>query len=304
MKVNNNNMKLLVTGSNGFVSQNLITFLEKQDNVEEIYAVDSTTTIKSDNEYKSSKITNYCIDISYMPSVVEMFKEFNPDVIIHTAALSSPNIPKNRYTDFSHINICGTHYLAHYAPADCKFIFMSSIVVYGDKYNNKVENPTSLYGASKLSSEKILQVYKTINNLQTLSLRPCAIVGKGLTHGVIKDFIYKINSENPTLEILGNKPGSIKPYIHVDEVIDCIWYYLNNDIKLLKIDLCPSDNISINDIADIVMKKCGKEKAKKWGGQNFVGDNPKILIKKPDWNVKLTSKQAIEKAVDEILCSN
>jgi UDP-glucose 4-epimerase len=292
-------VKILITGGAGFLSSHLIPFLEKKDGVNEIYSIESQNT-KFINKYESKVIEYYC-DISYMPSVVEMFKQFQPDVIIHTAALSTPNIPEVRWTDFSHINICGTHYLAHYAPKGCKFIFLSSIVVHGDSKDQKLEQPTSLYGVSKLAGEKILNYYDQTGRIKAHSLRCCAMTGSGLTHGVLKDFIVKAQNNDPIFEILGNKPGSIKPYIHVDEVVKCIWTQINHNFGT-EIKVSPKDNISIDEIANIVLEKCGKKKEKKWIGKNFVGDNPIILVEQPQYIPKMNSKEAIEKAIDEILC--
>jgi UDP-glucose 4-epimerase len=297
--------KIMVIGSGGFLGKHLLKKLDQQNNISEIYAIDTAT---QNNEVVYNKVIKSTCDISYMPSVIGLFKQFKPDVIIHTAALSSPNIDENRWTDFSHINICGTHYLAHYCPKGCKFIFLSSIVVYGDTCADGKpalkEEPTSLYGASKLAGEKILNVYAYQKRLININLRFCAMVGTGLTHGVLKDFIIKAQNKNPTFPILGNKPGSIKPYIHVDDVIDNIIYSIEKLNFSTTADIAPKDNISIDKIADIVMEKCDIKKEKLWTGTNFSGDNPNILIKHPYFIPYLNSQQAIEKAIDEILCNN
>jgi UDP-glucose 4-epimerase len=107
-------------------------------------------------------------------------------------------------------------------------------------------------------------------------LRVCATVGPGLTHGIIKDFIRKIK-ENDTLEILGGAPGSMKPFLHVSDLVNAVKFSIDkqpNDT----FNVCSEDTITCATVAKAVMEGVEQEKPIQFLGEgaNWKGDNRKI----------------------------
>ena len=79
-------MKILVTGSMGFISRNLIEKkLLDNDKISEIYGIDNV-----DSFIKSSKYHHYKIDLSNNDLEKIPNKLFNVDILIHTAGIPSP----------------------------------------------------------------------------------------------------------------------------------------------------------------------------------------------------------------------
>jgi UDP-glucose 4-epimerase len=226
-------------------------------------------------------------------------------------------------------NIKATHNLLHWCKEGTHFLFASSIVVYGNSVSYAIStqdyteehvkwqtdwvepvtedatcNPTSLYGITKLASEHLIKAYSEYRGIKYKILRLCATVGPGLSHGILYDFIRKVKTEE-TLTMLGDCPGSCKPYLHVDDVVSAFTLLLNEKRDAV-LNICSRWSITVDEIADIVMEELGISKEKIWAGAgaNWKGDNPHLAAN-PDrathfgWDRELDSVEAMRKAVRE-----
>ena len=165
-------------------------------------------------------------------------------------------------------------------------------------------DPTSIYGMTKRASESILKYYTSTGQIRGVSARMCATVGRGLTHGVVYDFMHKILN-NPILEALGDKPGSTKPYCHINDVTEALLLLAMKSVSG-EYNICPDDQINIEEVAKAVMSGLEVYKEIEWLGEsaNWKGDNRIISVsnskmKSIGWNPKYTSKQAIIKAIED-----
>ena len=212
-------------------------------------------------------------------------------------------------------NILSTQKVCQWAPKGARVILASSVINYGDwmfqeetarPYGEEDKtDPTSIYGMTKRASESILKYYTSTGQIRGVSARMCATVGRGLTHGVVYDFMHKILN-NPTLEALGDKPGATKPYCYIDDLIDGLLLLAMKDITG-EYNICPDDQINIEEVAKAVMSGLEVYKEIEWLGEsaNWKGDNRIISVsnskmKSIGWSPKYSSKQAIIKAVKDI----
>lgn len=285
-------MKILITGCSGFVGRNLIKHMFNKNH--SYYCVNSDT------------------DISDRAEIAEVLTDIQPDCIINLAALAVPGVKKELWEKMWKVNVDGVKNLLDFAPHGCKFIQASSITIYGHDYCNEINpsNPTSIYGASKVAAEALVDAYTNLGLVDGISLRFCAIVGPSLTHGVLKDFIRKIKTEE-NLEILGDYPGSIKPYLHVNDV--CLAIEAAIDLKgdhPKGIIVTANNSVSIDKIADICMNSLNIKKEKVWLGEskNFAGDNREVIASNREalyylgWYPKHEiSEDAIRQAIKENL---
>ena len=296
-------MKLLITGASGFLGHHFTNFFKNHSKISSVYTLSRRGNV------------TYNIDITDSNSVKSCLKECKPNIIIHLAANPLTKLDEINPTDIVKTNIVGTQNVLHYAPEGCRFLFASSIVVYGDLTNRFQENllckPTSVYGVTKLAGENLVQAYSSMGNVNGVSLRTCATVsGIKLTHGILKDFIEKSRSSDSIFTIFGDKPGTCKPYIHVEDVLSAFdnLIFQNSEITG-PINVCPNDEISALEVANIVLDTINKTKNKeiKFLGEKTIwkGDN-KILrasasnMEKLGWIRKYnTSKDAIKQAVLE-----
>ncbi len=290
-------MRALITGASGFIGRNLLKRLLLLENqFEEIITVTRNPFI-----IPNKKVKNFACDLgdskkfgikdpAYAAIAIE-----KPDVIFHLA--SKPVVKfEDGENPFKIIdnNITSTYKVCEYAPKGSRVVMASSVIVYGDwmfdedqkdllsplvPYSEEDKTkPTSIYGMTKRASESILDVYNELG-ISCASARLCATVGEGLTHGVIKDFIRKLNTDSDMLDVLGDAPGSTKPYLHIDDALSAL-IKISQTTENEHYNVCPDDQINIADVADAVMTGTDIHKPLNWLGEgaNWKGDNRIITV--------------------------
>ena len=113
-----------------------------------------------------------------------------------------------------------------------KIVFTSTPAVFGNKSEPLVEemsaNPESLYGASKLASEFFIKTFSNLYGIQCwIGARLSNIVGERSTHGVIHDFLIKLDKNKDILHVLGDG-NQTKPYMYVKDIVDAIIFIFKN----------------------------------------------------------------------------
>lgn len=261
--------KILVTGASGFLGKNVLNYYKKitEEADFEVYG-----TYKN----KPEKDLLYC-NLENLNDVNRISRLINPDTIIHCAANPNPKHPNfNNFDDFVKSHINSTINLAECNP-NTRFIFISSINIYGDYY--PIIIPNTLYGALKDVCENILNTYQRINDIKPCFIRPSAIVGKNTTHGLLNIIKDKLKQNTDFIELFGDKPGTIKPFVHVNDVIKAIDDSIS-DNSLIK-DVFPNDSISVEEVANIIMDKMQIKKNIVWLGDQMLykGDSKFINVR-------------------------
>ncbi|MFH1877994.1 MAG: NAD-dependent epimerase/dehydratase family protein [Candidatus Omnitrophota bacterium] len=196
-----------------------------------------------------------------------------------------------------------------------KIIFTSSGSIYGNIAKPYFKEdfgpifPLSLYAASKVSSEAYISAFSSLYGLKAWIFRLANIVGPNATHGVIFDFIRKLQNNPKNLEILGNG-NQTKPYLYVEECIDgmlCALTHTKDNLNYF--NLSSNDSIDVKTIAKTVVKVMGLKGVKfsftsKGGG--WPGDQKKIVLNSSKinalgWKAEMTSKEAVCLAAKKIL---
>ena len=170
-------MKLLVTGGLGFIGSHLSDQLIKENHevtliVRNLDKVENITN-------NSSKITVVQIDVTDINSLEQIIKEKKPDAIFHLAGTTSHKKSfENPIYDID-VNIkstmCILESIRNHVPT-CKFILGSTFIVIGKPVRLPVNeesecNPTTIYGANRLTSEHLCKIYHNVYGLDTLSFR-------------------------------------------------------------------------------------------------------------------------------------
>ena len=295
-------MRILVTGAGGFIGRNLIQHLK--DNHE----------VRTVGRSRPEGFDGWVFTSDYKSIYRLALSSFKPEIIIHLAAN-----PRPQDSDSWSFNTESTHTLLEHCEPETRFIFASSIVVYGDAkrsgeaYTEKdVLNPTNVYAASKVACEALIHSYS--KKIHPIILRLPAVVGPGLTHGVVKDFISKIGDNDEPLRPFGKQPGARKPYLSIEDlkdVIDIFCLERHNDFISKGIfNILTDDTLDIGELAYIMMCKMNKFKRIEWGHhETYSGDNnflnvsnKKFKFMKPGcWFKFKTSKEAIEECLDSYL---
>lgn len=114
--------------------------------------------------------------------------------------------------------------------------------------------PLSLYGASKLAGEGLIQGWAAHGGTGVV-YRLANVVGGGASHGVVHDFVWKLKANPAELEVLGREPGTVKSYIHINDALRAItlaWSKVEEGVVVLNVG--SEDAITVNEVADTV---CG-----------------------------------------------
>jgi CDP-paratose 2-epimerase len=208
--------RVLVTGSSGLIGSEAITFFDKQgwdlhgiDNNmrRDLFGPDGDTTWNLERLVRSTRrFTPHNLDVRNRSAMEEIIKTQRPDLIIHCAAQPSHDLAKDRPFDDFEINAGGTLNLLEAVRRHCPespFILMSTNKVYGDAPNELPLKETetrwdyaddadyhgisescrvdaslhSLFGASKLAADIMVQEYGRYFNMPTVCLRGGCLTG-------------------------------------------------------------------------------------------------------------------------------
>lgn len=196
-----------------------------------------------------------------------------------------------------------------------QIIFSSSATVYGETPVMPLPEdygpllPISLYGAGKLAAEGLISAYCGTFDMQGWIFRFANIVGKRMGHGVIYDFIEKLNRNPHEVEILGDGHQR-KPFVSVEDCIDAILSGYNNSNKSVNVlNIGCSTTTDVTTIAKIVIEEMGLNDVqfKYTGGERgWPGDVPQLRfnvekMKELGWEAKYTSDEAARRAIRDIL---
>ncbi|HMN50272.1 MAG TPA: NAD(P)-dependent oxidoreductase [Ignavibacteriaceae bacterium] len=169
-------MKILITGGSGLLGQYLNRSLSEKNEILTLYY----SNFGNCKSYNSIQV-NLC----EYSSLLKIFNDFNPDVVIHTAAISNTILsngisPKDVYN----INVNATKSIAELCDKfKSKLIYTSTDLVYAGYRGSKLKEdakliPLSLYAETKLMGE--IKIQKTFDNF--IILRTALLFGFGLNH--------------------------------------------------------------------------------------------------------------------------
>jgi CDP-paratose 2-epimerase len=251
---------VLVTGSCGLIGSEVCVFFARQgflvagidSNHRAVFFGPEGDTSWSLSRLQSG-IPDYrhaAVDIRDREAVLTLIEELRPDVIVHTAAQPSHDraaaIP---FLDFE-VNALGTLHLLEAARRSCPespFIFTSTNKVYGDRpntialteldtrwdyadpaYANGIaedfsidQSKHSLFGASKVAADVLVQEYGRYFNMPTCCLRGGCLTGPNHSgvelHGFLS-YLVKCNLEGREYKVYGYKGKQVRDNIHSEDV--------------------------------------------------------------------------------------
>jgi UDP-glucose 4-epimerase len=193
-----------------------------------------------------------------------------------------------------------------------QLLFTSSPAVFGQHEEpleeDSVARPESLYGASKLASEAFIAAFSGLYEIQVWLCRLSNIVGERSTHGILFDFLNKLDSDPEELEVLGDGTQS-KPYMYVHDVIDAFFFILEHSNERLNVfNIGPRDGTSVADIAELVLAAYGgaQEISYTGGPHGWKGDVPLYRycpshLESLGWSIPSTSTQAVQTAIKRMI---
>ena len=164
---------------------------------------------------------------------------------------------------------------------------------------------TSLYGASKLAGEGLIQAYCEGFGFQAWIFRFVSILGERYTHGHVFDFYRTLADDPSRLPVLGNGRQR-KSYLYVQDCIDAIFLALEKaDARVNILNLGTDEYCELNDSIRWITEHLGVAPTLEYSGgdRGWIGDNPFIFldtarIRGLGWTPKLTIRESVIRTVD------
>lgn len=228
-------MQILVTGVAGFIGSNLARELLKKgdtivgiDNLNDYYDV-NLKLFRLEDLNKYSNFTFIKCDISDKQALIQIFDEYKFDVVVNLAAqagvrysITNPDayIQSNLIGFYNILEACRNYPVKH-------LVYASSSSVYGSNKKvpysteDKVDNPVSLYAATKKSNELLAHAYAKLYNIPCTGLRFFTVYGPaGRPDMAYFSFTNKlINGEKIKIFNYGNCK---RDFTYIDDIVDGI----------------------------------------------------------------------------------
>ena len=289
---------------------------------------------------------HYDADIRDQKAIEKIFSEFNKDIkiIIHTAAQPSHDwAAREPFTDFT-VNANGTLVMLEMARKYCPeavFIFTSTNKVYGDKpnylplveldtrweidkshsyYKNGIDETMSidqtkhsLFGASKVAADILVQEYGRYFNMKTACFRGGCLTGPSHSgtelHGFLS-YLIRCCISGKKYMIYGYKGKQVRDNIHSSDLVEAFYnFYITPRYgEVYNIGGGRFANVSMLEAIKLCEEICGKKLNHEYIDQNRSGDHilwisdvSKFKAHYPDWNLAYDIRHTIEEIFEQQL---
>ncbi len=237
---------ILITGSAGFIGANLVTKLLKSEESYNIIGIDSMNDYYdvSIKEYRLSEIEKLAVNsksswtfikgnIADKVLINETFAKYKPEIVVNLAAqagvrysITNPDVYiESNLVGFYNILEACRHSYDNGEKGVEHLVYASSSSVYGSNKkvpystDDKVDNPVSLYAATKKSNELLAHAYSKLYNIPSTGLRFFTVYGPagrpdmayfGFTNKLIK---------GETIEIF-NYGNCQRDFTYIDDIVE------------------------------------------------------------------------------------
>jgi CDP-paratose 2-epimerase len=312
-----NRKKILVTGSSGLIGGEVVQYFSNEgyriigidNNQREQFFGQNGSNRENQNRLATSckGYVHHEIDIRDRARILALIKEIRPDSIIHTAAQPSHDLAARiPFEDFE-INAVGTlnilEGVRRYCP-ESPFIHLSTNKVYGDLPNKLpiIEKKTrwdfsvspwlggipetfsidqskhSLFGASKLAADILVQEYGNYFGIPSCSLRGGCLTGPyhaGVElHGFL-NYLIKCNLLGTTYTVYGYKGKQVRDNIHSHDVATFIHEFLKSPRvgEVYNLGGGKQNSVSLIEAFDMIEQISGKKMITNYSDANREGDH-------------------------------
>ena len=242
VKVDLNNKTILVTGSPGFIGANLVLRLLKEmksgtvislDNMNDYYdpALKEYRLGLIEGAAKVSPVKHIFIkgSIAEKALVDQIFADYKPSIVVNLAAQAGVRYSIDHPDVYIESNLIGFYNIleaCRHNPVD-HLVYASSSSVYGGNKkvpfstDDKVDNPVSLYAATKKSDELLAHAYSKLYNIPSTGLRFFTVYGPA---GRPDMFYYSATntlSKGGTIKIF-NYGNCKRDFTYVDDIVEGI----------------------------------------------------------------------------------
>ena len=309
-------MRFFITGGGGFIGSNLVDRL-LLDEENSVTIFDNFSTGKFEFLIDAKKQENYREikgDLLDQDHISDAMK--GSDFVIHLAANADVRFgTEHPSKDLQQNTLATFHVLEAMRINNIKKIaFSSTGSVYGEAYvfptpeDAPFPIQTSLYGASKLACEGLIEAYCEGFNFQSWIFRFVSILGERYSHGHVFDFYDQLHTNPTKLKVLGNGHQK-KSYLYIQDCIDAILCAINNSHdKVNLFNLGTDEFCEVNDSIRWICDHLGLNPEIEYSGgdRGWIGDNPFIFldcskIRSLGWAPNNSIQQGIIKTLEYLI---
>lgn len=329
-------MKLLVTGSSGLIGSEVVDYFCKlgwqvhgvDNNMRADFFGPQGDTRWNQERLKAlhPSFRHHEMDIRDRRAILGCLETLKPDVVVHTAAQPSHDLAASRPFDDFDVNAVGTLNLLEatrlHAP-DAVFVHMSTNKVYGDRpnairlkelgtrwdyddpaYTNGIaedfpidQSKHSLFGASKVAADVMVQEYGRYFGMKTCALRGGCLTGPNHSgvelHGFLS-YLVKCNLAGRLYKVFGYKGKQVRDNIHSFDVVRFMHAFVENPRcgEVYNIGGGRDNSVSILEAFRRIEAISGKPMRYEYVDQNRAGDHicyisdlSKMKAHYPDWSI-------------------
>lgn len=233
-KINLDNKTIFVTGAAGFIGSNLVKRLLKDVKGATIVGIDNM------NDYYDVALKEYRLkelsaepwtfirgDIADKATIDGIFEKYQPQVVVNLAAQAGVRYSITNPDAYIQSNLIGFYNIleaCRHWPVE-HLVYASSSSVYGSNKkvpystDDKVDNPVSLYAATKKSNELMAHAYSKLYNIPSTGLRFFTVYGPaGRPDMAYFGFTNKLR-KGETIQIF-NYGNCMRDFTYVDDIVE------------------------------------------------------------------------------------
>ncbi len=310
-------VKVLVTGATGFIGRSLSEIL-----IEKGYEVYGLVRFASKDRQLPKGVHKVIGDLTDPYSMNYLAKRIQPEVVIHTGALTPVSLSYNMPRAYAETNYIGTINLAEAMARNNEnlrlFIYASTSEVYGQNSGNPLKEtdpakPNTPYAVSKYAGELYIREYMVeAYDFPATVIRPFNTYGRAYvrqSHFVIEKLITSMLKGET--DIAMGRPDAIRDFVFRTD-------HVNGYLKLMEAGLYDIDTVqgkvfnistgkgyAIDEVAEIIAELIGWDGEIWWDYEYrpadidvLIGDNSRsrnVLKWKPEFDIR----SGLERAIDE-----
>lgn len=310
-------MRVAVTGGAGFIGSNLVDRL--LDAGHDVVCYDNLATGQMRFLEKASASPRFSFvrgDTLNQAALAQSME--GVDLVFHLAANADVRHGTERpRKDLEQNTIATFNVLEAMRGAGVRRIaFASTGSVYGEPatFPTPEDAPfplqTSLYGASKLAGESLIQAYSEGFGFQGYIFRFVSVLGERYSHGHVFDFCRSLRADPSELRVLGDGHQR-KSYIHVHDCIDAMMLAVERATDRINIfNLGADEYCEVNDSIGWITGRLAVAPRLNYSGgrRGWVGDSPFIFldcgrIRSLGWKPSLAIRDGVIKTVDYLMAN-
>jgi dTDP-4-dehydrorhamnose reductase len=286
-------MKIIITGGSGLLGQYLNIEILQKHQILTLF----NYNVGNCKDYNSIKV-----DITNQSSLQNVFNEYRPDVVIHTAAISHPVLPKHiTAKDVYNLNVNVTKNIAELCEKyNSKLIYTSTDLVYAGYRGSMLKEdakliPLTLYAETKLMGE--VKIQQTFDNY--IILRTALLFGRALNHTTNHfDKMYDDLKQNKPVKLFTDQYRTPLSLLEASRIINEI---INPNIKSEVINFGGRERLSRYELGE---KLCEISRLDKNLLTRIKMDDVPEIVKVEDVSMnteKLQSFGVKQKSIEEMI---